>query len=40
MQNGMAPIFRAFNNKHIEEMSDLYNFEITSDDISANGYLE
>ena len=34
MQNGMAPIFRAFNNKHIEEMSDLYNFEITSDDIS------
>lgn len=33
-QNGVAPIFRSYNIKHIQETSDIFSFELCDDEMS------
>ena len=35
IQCGIAPIFRAFKTHHIQEISDIFSFEITKEDMNT-----
>ena len=33
IQNGISPIFRSFNSKHLAEMANVWNFELTNEEM-------